>query len=222
MVEYLRDLQIRNIRTKLELGLNGVFIIGDRVFELLRKLAKEGKVRGAYLSHYYDPPKTEPHAKVGIRYRSVAELDSASSLLDCICDERRDVVIDKGKFEPTTGEFQYLPTEVVVDYVICHSFEFLLKVKDELGDELPPADRMAEFLANHRQEITDRVINARDLFRDEQNARRLTPEEIRQVWERFVHHLLNASKSTYDARNPAESYEVKVKSMLLSLGIPIA
>lgn len=67
MAQYLKDLQIRNIRTKLELGLNGVFIIGDRVFELLRKLAKEGKVRGAYLSHYYDPPKTEPHGKVGIR-----------------------------------------------------------------------------------------------------------------------------------------------------------
>jgi len=190
MVGYLGDLQIRNVHTKSELRLSGVFIIGDRVFGLLRKLATGGKVSGAYLSHYYDPPnKTEPHVKVGIRYHNVGELDSASSMLDRLCDEWRDVVIDKGEFERTTGEFQYLPSEIVVDYIICHSFEFLLKVKDELGDELPPPDRMAEFLVKYMHEITDRVINARDIFRDEQNTRKLTCEEARQVWERFVHHL---------------------------------
>lgn len=224
MVEYLKDLQIRNIHTKPELGLNGVFMIGDRVFILLRKLVNEGKIRGAYFSHYYEPPKTEAHAKVGIRYHNLAQLDSVSSMLDALCHEYQDVVIDRGKFEPTTGECKDppLPADIVVDYIICHSFEFLLKVKNEFGDELPPPDRMGQFLAVHRQEVTHHIVNAKDIFRDEQNTRPLTPEETSRVWERFVHHLLNASKSTYNPVNPTESYEPKVKRMLLEHGIDIA
>lgn len=215
MVEYLKDLQTRNVHTRLELALDGVFFLGDRVFQVLRKLRQDGKVRGMYFTHYYGPPWIEPHAKVGIRYHNLADLESASSVLDTLCDEQKDIVIDKGRFEPTTGEFEHLPSEIVVDYIICHSFEFFLRVKEELGNELPLPNRIVDFLVRHREEITNQVINAKDIFRAETQVRPLTAAETVWVWERVVHHLLNAHKARYD-------YEGTVKRMLRERGINIA
>lgn len=79
MVEYLEDIQIRNILTKPELGLVGVFFLGDQIFQVLGKLSQEGRVRGVYFTHYYDPPRTEPHIKVGIRYDNLADLESGTA-----------------------------------------------------------------------------------------------------------------------------------------------
>lgn len=222
MTEYLKDLQACDIHTTQSLGLKGVFCLGDYVFELLRELKHKGMIRGAYFSHYFEPPQNPAHVKVGIRYAKSSDLESASSLLDNLCDNHRDIVADKGNFKPTTGELPELPNDIVVDYVICHSFEFLLEVRKEFGNELPKIEDMVTFLLRHREEITDHVIGGKDIFRDEQAARILTDAETRVVWERFVHHLLNASKCTYDANQPEESYEGRVKIALLQNGIPIS
>lgn len=222
VVDNLKDLQIRNIRTKPELWLSGVFILGDRVFELLSKLVNEGKVKGVYFSHYCEPPKTEPHAKVGIRYRDVAELDSVSFMLDSLCDSQKNLVTDKGRFEKTLGvcDDPPLPADIVVDYIACHSFEFLLQAKGKLGNDLPrDPGRLAHFILDHRAGITNSVINAADIFRDEENVRPLIHLEMSCIWERFVHHLLNAYKVFLDPSRPSESYEATVKRILLENGI---
>jgi hypothetical protein len=223
MVEYLEDLQSRNIHTKPDLGLNGAFFLGDRVFELLRNLMHEDKITGAYFSHYFEQ-SNPPHVKVGIRYGNLRDLDSVSSMLDKLCDEQKDLVVDKGKFQTTTGECKDppLPADIIVDYIACHSFEFLLRARNEVGKMLPPHDAMAQFFLRHKGEIERRVIYTPDIFRDSQHARHLTNEETRCVWERFVHHLLNANKVTYNPLNPTESYEPKVKRLLLEHGIDIA
>lgn len=118
MLKYLIDLQIRNIRTKPKLGLAGVFSLGDRVFfEILEELINQGKIKGAYLSHYFAPPDILPHLKVGIRYKELADLASVNQLLDNLCEEYKDIVTDKGKFELMTGEYQHFPHDIVVDYL---------------------------------------------------------------------------------------------------------
>jgi hypothetical protein len=67
-MESLNDLQTRNILTKPDMGLSGVYGLGDQIFILLRDLVQERKTRGAYFTHYYYPTEVEPHVKVGIRY----------------------------------------------------------------------------------------------------------------------------------------------------------
>jgi hypothetical protein len=221
MTEYLKDLQIRDIRTKQLLELKGAFQLGDYVVELLSKLKLEGVIRGAYFTHYFDPD-TPPHVKVGIRYNEASDLASASSQLDILCDKHKDIVSDKGNFKATIGQIPELPDDIVVDYVVCHSFEFLLEIRKEFGNELPKVENIVSFLLQHSENITDHVIRAKDIFRNEQDARILSEAETRVVWERFVHHLLNASKSTYDASKPEQSYEAKVKIALFRNGIPIS
>jgi hypothetical protein len=198
MVEYLTDLQLRNIRTNTELGINGVFSLGDEVLAVLRKLVYERQVTDAFFTHYFEPPQTEPHVKVGIRYQTLDDLNLASSALDDLCYNRSDLVIDKGKFEPTKGEYDKLPEDIVVDYVVCCSFKFLVKAKDELGSVSPAPDRVAKFLIRHKRSIDEELLHSKDIFRDEENARPLRSEEIPYVMERFVHHFCNAIKCTSD------------------------
>ena len=214
MLERLPDLQTRNIHTKPELGLAKVFYIGDQVFEILKKLIKQSKIKGAYLSHYFLPPDILPHVKAGIRYEEPADLAIANQLLDDLCEKYRDIVTDRGAFEQTTGEYQHFPPDIVVDYVICHAFQFLLKGKDDLGNILPPVNKMAEWILQLKNEITNSVIESRDIFRINSDVRSLKQSEIGWIWERFVHHLLNSYQANYDPNNPAESYELKVKQVL--------
>lgn len=103
-------------------------------------------------------------------------------------------MIDKGKFDLAVGEYQPLPNEIVVDYIICHSFDWLVKAKEKFGNEHPSPNDVAKFLLQNKTEIEKSAIQANDIFRDCAKASRLKPEEIGWVWERFVHHLLNAYK----------------------------
>lgn len=192
-MEYLKDLQTRNILTKPDIGLDGVYILGDQVFLLLRDLVQERKVRGAYFTHYCCPPQVEPHVKVGLRYEKTEDLSSVTSLLDDLCGKQRDVVIDKGRFESTTGESDHLPPEIVVDYIICHSFDFVLKHREELEAKSQTPYEMARFLHLHMHEITAHIRQA-DILRNELEARPITQEEGFWIQERFIHHLLNACK----------------------------
>ena len=50
-----------------------------------------------------------------------------------------------------------------------------------------------------KTEIERSVVQANDIFRDCAKARRLKPEETGWVWERFVHHLLNAYLYAYES-----------------------
>lgn len=221
MLEYLADLQTRNIHTKPELYLEGAFYLGERVFEILKGLINQGKIKGAYLSHYFQPPDTLPHVKVGIRYKELTDLATVNQLLNKLCAKYKDIVTDKGRFEQTTGEYQRFPHDIVVDYLACHSFKFLLKAKDELGSKLPPIDKIVKWFLQNKDEVTNSIIKTRDIFRANTNARTLKPLEIGWIWERFVHHLLNAYHCTYDPSDPVQSYEFKLKQALRENGILI-
>ncbi len=193
MVEYLKDLQIRKIRIRPEL--KDVYLLDGKIFEVMSKLVQEGKVKGAYFTHQYNPEeKIEPHLNVGVRYEKTEDLTSASLMLDSLCDEHKNLVLERGKFESTKGIDNDLPSDVVVDYLFCHLFEFLPKVREELGSEPPHPDRMAEFLMKHAQEMMDHVMSTADIFREVEKPRTLSPNETFSVWVRFVHCLLNASQ----------------------------
>lgn len=192
MVEYLKGLQIRKIRIRPEL--KDVYLLDGKIFEALRELVKEGKVKGAYFTHQYNPEeKVEPHLNVGIRYEKTEDLTYASSMLDSLRDEHKNLVLERGKFESTKGLDKDLPSNVVVDYLFCHLFEFLPRIKEELGNEPPHPDRMADFLMKHVQETMAHVVNATDIFREDEKPRTLSPNETFSVWVRFV-HCLNASQ----------------------------
>jgi hypothetical protein len=57
---------------------------------------------------------------------------------------------------------------------------------------------IAGFLLQNRKEIETDVIEAEDIFREATKARPLESGEAGWVWERFVHHLLNAFKYPYE------------------------
>lgn len=197
MTEHLKDLQTRNIRTKVEVGLNGVHVLGDQIRVLLGKLVRELKVKGAYFTHYYIPPQVEPHVKVGIRYEKIEDLNAVTLMLHGLCDEQTDIVTDKGRFETTLGIYQNLPYDIVVDYIICHSFDFLLEYGEELDDKSHEPHEIARFLLQHKDEIAMH-LNAADIYRNEPRPT-LTQNEEFWIQERFVHHLLNACKVTTES-----------------------
>jgi hypothetical protein len=192
-LEYLKDLQTRNILTRPDMGLNGVYCLGDQVFALLRGLLKERTVKGAYFTHYCWPPRVEPHVKVGIRFEKPPDLDAVASILNELCGKQKYLVIDKGRFEHTTGEFEHLPPRIVVDYIVCHSFEFLLKHTQELRGKSQTPNEIARFLLLQKEEISTH-IKVGDIFRNELQARLITQEEGFWIQERFIHHLLNSCK----------------------------
>lgn len=216
MIDFLPDLKQRNIFTSDQLGIRGVYLTGEKILEILKDFRiKNNKLIGVYFTHYYNPPKTKPHVKVGIRYIDKSSVDDLNNLLDTLCKDQKYGVINKGVFEHTTGEYDPLPLDIVVDYVICHGFEFFIKIQKDVGEKLPQRpDIVSNWLLHHRNEINQQVVKARDIFRTDL-IRRCQPSEVANIWERFVHHLLNMYRSNRD-------YELQVKDILRQNGVNIS
>ncbi len=190
MVKTLRDFQNRDISTRPELGGNGVYLLGKRIFLFLREILSQNLVRGCYFSHYFKPPEIPPQVKVGIRYNTMEALDTVNNLLNNICQEESRLVLDPGGFSPTPGYIIGLPEDIVIDYIICYSFEWLVRITDEFNILLPSYETLGNYILQNRNLIEEGIFG-QHIFRDE-ISRPLENKVISKVWERFIHHICNA------------------------------
>lgn len=210
MAENLNDFQNRDIFTRPELGSRGVYLLGKKILPLLRETLSQNLLEGCFFTHYYEPPKTPPHVKVGIRYNTVEALDTVNNLLNNLCQDEREFVIDPGEFSPTSGYHIELPEDVVIDYIICYSFEWLVRIMDEFNVISPSYESLGRFILQNRNLIEDEIFRGH-IFR-EGILRPLENNVIRKIWERFIHHLCNA----YSYKP-----EIQLKSFLRESGVNI-
>lgn len=190
MVEVLKDFQNRDIFTRPEFGINGVYLLGERIFEFLKKISSQNFVRGCYFSHYFSPPENLSQVKVGIRFNDVKILSIVNDSLNRICEEKREIILHPGEFQSTSGIHPGLPKDIVVDYIICYSFEWLIRIKERFISSYPSYELLGKFLLQNKKKIEQGIIS-KNIFR----LNVLKPIEddvVSIIWGRFIHHLCNA------------------------------
>lgn len=183
----LNDFQNRDIFTYAP---SHLIRLGSLVFTLLSKIRSQNKVKGCFFTHYNDPKGLKPHVKVGIRYNTIEEFENIKQQLDDLCQTENRLIKDLGKFKNTSGNDTRVPKDVVVDYIICYSFEWVVKIKQNFNASSLHLESLCEFLLQNRDKIENEIMGP-NVFRE--NAKRtLTREEISKIWERFIHHMCNA------------------------------
>lgn len=190
MVETLKDFQNRSIFTRLEYGIDGVFCLGDCIFNFLRDILFQNLVKSCYFTHYFGLPEIQPHVKVGIRFNTREALTSVNGLLNHLCEEKSKLILNPGNFQTTYGYINDLPEDIVVDYIICYSFEWLVKIKEKFKVSYPSYESLGRFILQNKIKIEEEIIG-KHIFRYD-ISRRLEIEVISKIWERFIHHLCNA------------------------------
>jgi hypothetical protein len=188
MVEMLNDFQNRDIFAHSQSHLKR---LGNLIFTLLSEIRSQNKLKGCFFTHYNYPLRgIEPHVKVGIRYNTIEELENIKQQLDDLCQTESSLIRDPGKFNNTPGNDTRVPKDVVVDYIICHSFEWVVKIKQNFNASPLHLESLCKFILQNKNKIENKILGP-NVFRD--NAKRaLTEEEIGKIWERFIHHLCNA------------------------------
>lgn len=190
MTEILKDFQNRDIYTRPESGIDGVYILGEKIFKFLKKILSQSLVIGCCFSHYYYLPENLSQVKVGIRFNEVKTLSIVNDSLNRICEEESKIILDTGNFQPTSGVIPGLPEDVVVDYIICYSFEWLLRIKEKFQLSPPSYESLGKFILQNRNKIEEEIMG-RNIFRYN-ILRPLEFDVISKIWERFIHHLCNA------------------------------
>ncbi len=212
MVDKLKDFQNRDIFIRVEYGLEGVFRLGSRVFDLLKEVSNQNLVIGCFFSHYFSPPQKLSQVKVGIRYNEVKNLSIINNSLDHICKEERDIIFKTGDFQSTLGLHHRLPEDIVIDYIICYSFDWLVRIKEKFKASKPSYESLSKFILKNRINI-EKEITSKNVFRSN-NLKPMEEGVISNIWERFIHHLCNAY------RIPLHN-EYQLKRFLKSKGINI-
>lgn len=206
----LTDLKHRDIHTRKELKGIGVIKFGLKIFDLLRDIKSQNIITMCFFTHYYEPPDTPPHVKVGIRFKKKEDLIKVNKLIDELCYGNRDIVTDPGEFKSTRGYDPLLSEEIIIDYIICHSFDLLAKLKKEFGTSPPSFSIIGNYILKNRIEIEEKIMG-KDIFRNK-ISKSLGLEINKRIWERFIHHLCNAYQISND-------YQIKL--FLRDNGIPI-
>ncbi len=194
MVDILKDLKIRDILIKSESGYNGVLKLGERIYEFLEKISTQNLIRGCYFSHYFHPdPNNELcHVRVGIRFDDTNVLSIINDSLNQICQEESKIISEYGRFQDVKGEHSGLLVNIVVDYIICYSFQWLMSIKKNYKSSPPSLITLAEFIIQNKIRIEEDLMS-KNIFR--KNILRQIDVNTRIIiWERFIHHLCNALK----------------------------
>lgn len=159
-----------------------VWLLGREVFEKLKILRNESDIIGVYFTHYSMPP---PHIRLGFRYTDWSKVERRiNRFLDELKDQNHGLIQDIDKFEETTGEYYLLPKGVVSDYLACQSFDWLLRLENDLARKPKDAQRIAHWFMNNKDKIFEEII---DIHKNE-----FTDQEVFWMLERFIHHLLNS------------------------------
>jgi len=210
MVEALKDFQNRAIFTRPKYGIGGVFCLGINIYNFLEEILSHKSVKGCYFTHYFKPPEIQPHVKVGIRFNTIKSLTNVNDLLNSLCEEKNELILKSGDFLPTTGCINEFSEDIVIDYIICYSFEWLVRIREKLKVSYPSFESLGSFILKNRIKIREE-ITGKDIFRYN-ISRPLENDVISKIWERFIHHLCNAYSF---------QYEPQLKSFLKGYGINI-
>jgi len=207
MVKILIDFQNRNIITHTSLDM---ITLGEIIFRFLKKARSNNLVKGCFFTYYYYPPNgLEPQVKVGIRYNNTKELTNINQQLDKLCKKESNLIKDPGQFKTTPGSDERIPNDVVVDYVICYSFNWVVKIKEDFGS-IPSYNDVGNLILNNKDNIEYKIL--KNSFRDDK-FRKLSIIESRTVWERFIHHICNACR--------IQNNEDSLINLLIANGIEI-
>lgn len=209
------DFQKRDINTRPEYGINGVFQLGDKIFEFLKEISSQNLVRGCYLSHYFYPypPGELCQVTVGIRFNEIKTLTIINGKLDLICEEESGIVLNPGGFQSTTGKHKGLPKDIVVDYIICYSFEWLIRIRKKFKSARPSCESLGKFILQNKKNIKDGIMS-KNIFRFN-ILKPITDNVACIIWSRFIHHLCNAYRIP-------ENKEKELRTFLKSRGINIS
>ncbi len=188
----LGDLQHRDIFTYPKNTRQGLDKFGAVIYKFLRKLKTEECVYGCYFTYYFYPPKFDPHIKIAIRYKKVKKLLQINSLLDKICDENKEIIANAGNFKPTRGLHIGLPHSIVVDYIGCYSFEWILKNERKLVNPDLDLKILAEHFNNNKNQI-DKILIEGDIYRNSKKIE-IKDKELEIIRGRFVHYICNIFK----------------------------
>ena len=196
MAKILSDLQHRDIYTKSELKGIGIFKLGLKIFDFLKYIKSENKDMMFFLTHYFKPSEIPPHIKVGVRYKILRDLNLVNELLDKLCQENEDIISIPGEFKHTSGYDELLPDDIIVDYIICYSFEWLIKLKEKFGASPPTTIILGNFILKNRNEIENQIMG-KNVFRNN-ISRPIEMKIAERIWERFIHHLCNSYQISND------------------------
>lgn len=185
----LSDLQHRDIFTRPKDESRNMEKLGAIIYRLLRDLKLNSKIYGCYYTHYFFPPIHDPHIKVAIRYKSEEQLSIVNLELDKICEENKDIIDNYGTFKSTGGFYQGLSNEIIVDYIGCYSFEWLLKIEDELNETQISFENLAIFFINNNKKIDDILLKGK-IYRNLEPIL-VSNEELKIIRGRFVHYIIN-------------------------------
>lgn len=198
MVKNLKDFQNRDIFTRIEYGIDGVFRLGNSIFDFLRDILSQNLVKGCYFTHYFKLPEIQPHVKVGIRFNTRKALTTVNNFLNHLCKEKSKIIFNPGNFQTTSGYINDLPEDVVIDYIICYSFEWLVRIKEKFQVSYPSQESLGRFILQNKLKIEEEIIG-KHIFRYN-NSRQLEIEIISKIWERFIHHLCNAYSFQHESQ----------------------
>jgi len=195
MLDLLDDFQIRDIKTKSEYSNNGIYYLGAIIYETLKESLSKRIINGCYYTHYSSPYF---HVKVGIMYESLKDLNILNSILNSICVDESHIINESGRFQKTQGTVEYLGDNIIVDYIICYSFEWLIKVKEEFNKEIPSYEALGNFFIKNRKNIEDEIFSSKIIRKGKLKS--LNNLEKGVIWNRFIHHLCNSYIYPYEAK----------------------
>ncbi len=161
--------------------------MGAIIYEILKESLLKNLINGCYYTHYSSPYF---HVKVGIKYESVGDLNNINNILNRLCVNESYVINEPGRFQKTEGNVIYLDDNIIVDYIICYSFEWLIKVKEEFKKEIPSYEALGYFFIKNRKNIENEILSNKIIRKGKLKS--LNDQEKGVIWNRFIHHLCNS------------------------------
>ena len=185
IVENLKDLQQREVITKSRF----VYILGYKIFYMLKKIFLVNKVKGCFFSLY------SYGVKFNLRFDKMEEFEYVKPIVEDFLNKNKSLIDNPGSYHLTTGIIPSLPEEVVVDYIGCYSFKWMIQIKDKFYKCIPDSDILGKYILEKKAEIEEDIING-EIFRDSKKVP-LNSDYKSNIWERFVHLLSNAYPISY-------------------------
>jgi len=165
---------------------NGLVPVGTEIRDKLISLKKDKNINGLYFVHYSATNEQPAHVHVGFRYTDREKVESKiTSFFNKSNFQTQTLIKDIKQCEPTDGSYYLLPKGVVSDYIVCQSFDWLLKLENDVPMQERDAQRIAFWFLENKKQIFKEVVNG---YKRESNE-----QEIFWILERFIHHLLNAA-----------------------------
>ena len=164
---------------------NGLVPVGREIRDKLIKLRGDNNIIGLYYVNYSATDEQPPHVHVGFRYTDWKKVESkVTSFFNKSNFQTKELIKDIDQCKPTDGSYYLLPKNVISDYIVCQSFDWLLKLENEIPPKERDAQRITDWFLRNKKQIFEKVVKSYE--------REFSEKEIFWILERFIHHLLNS------------------------------